>query len=79
MPNAYIVERDPDGAFRVRGKRVERLVAQTDFANDESAERFQRELARAGIERELERAGVESGDMVRIGTRELIWGEDAWT
>ena len=79
MPNAYIVERDPDGAFRVRGKRIERLVAQTDFANDESAERFQRELARAGIERDLERAGVESGDAVRIGARELIWGEDAWT
>ncbi|HWH24719.1 MAG TPA: GTPase ObgE, partial [Candidatus Limnocylindria bacterium] len=65
-----------DGAFRVRGQRIERLAAQTNFDNEESAERFQRDLARLGIERELVRAGVTPGDTVRIGGVELEWEHD---
>jgi GTP-binding protein len=71
--SGFTVTRDDDGALRVRGRRIERLVAQTDFENEESAERFQRELSRLGIERELQRAGVGSGETVRIGGRELEW------
>jgi GTP-binding protein len=73
----FSVDREDD-AFRVRGRRIERLVAQTDFDNEESAERFQRDLARLGIERELVRAGVRQGDTVRIGPTELEWDPDAW-
>src|SRR5690349_9182152 len=62
-----------DGAYQVRGKRIERLVAQTNFDNEESAERFQRDLARMGIDHALRRAGVRSGDTVRIGGTELEW------
>ena len=64
----------------VEGRRIERLVAQTDFENDESAGRFQRELARMGVVDELKKAGVESGDIVRIGEFELEWGGEsgAW-
>ena len=47
-----------DGAFRVRGKRIERIAAQTNFDVEESAERFQRDLARMGVDAELRRAGV---------------------
>jgi GTPase len=75
----FSVSRDADGALRVRGRRIERLVAQTDFGNAESASRFQRELARLGVDRELERAGVADGDSVRIGTTELEWGAEAWS
>ena len=74
--DGFAVEHDV-GGYRVRGRRVERLVAQTDFENEESAERFQRDLVRLGIDRELRRAGVSSGDTVRIGTRELEWEGDA--
>lgn len=70
--DAFAVARE-DGAFRVRGRRIERLVAQTDFGNEESAERFQRELRRLGIEDALRRAGVRPGDDVRIGSAELEW------
>ena len=45
-----------------RGKRIERIAAQTNFEVEESAERFQRDLARLGIDDELRRAGVEPGD-----------------
>lgn len=73
----FSVEREGDG-FRVRGRRIERLVAQTDFENEESAERFQRDLERMGIARELRRAGVQTGDAVAIGTLELEWGDEGW-
>ena len=62
-----------NGAFRVRGKRIERLAAQTDFTNEESAERFQRDLARLGVDQQLRRAGIGEGDTVRIGSTELEW------
>jgi GTP-binding protein len=49
-------------------------VAQTDFENEESASRLQRELARIGIVAALRDAGVEEGDTVRVGQTELEWG-----
>ena len=58
---ASVVEPE-DGAFRVRGRRIERIAAQTNFEVEESAERFQRDLARLGIDAALRRAGVEPGD-----------------
>ncbi len=70
--DGFALDRE-EGALRVRGKRIERLVAQTNFDNEESAERFQRELARLGIDDALRRAGVRSGDLVRIGGSELEW------
>ncbi len=77
MREGFSVEHEADG-YRVRGKRIERLAAQTDFDNEESAERFQRDLARLGIDRELRRAGVEVGDAVRIGAVELAWEPELW-
>jgi GTP-binding protein len=78
MGDGFIVEREVDGAFRVRGRRIERIAAQTDFDVDESAERFQRDLARLGIDAELRRAGVAAGDLVRIGGTELEWEPQRW-
>jgi len=74
--DAFSVEQE-DGVFLVRGRRIERLAAQTDFANEESAERFQRDLARLGVERELLRVGVGPGDTVRIGAVELEWEDES--
>jgi GTP-binding protein len=74
--DTFSVSRE-DGAFRVIGRRIERLAAQTNFENPESAERFQRDLARLGVERELVNAGVATGDTVRIGSVELEWDAEA--
>ena len=71
-------ESDEDGAFRVRGRRIERIAAQTNFDIEESAERFQRDLQRMGIDAELRRAGVRPGDLVRIGASELEWEAEPW-
>jgi GTP-binding protein len=76
----HSIEREDDGTFVVRGRRIERLAAQTDFSVAESAARFQRELARSGIEDALVHAGVEAGQTVRIGAIEMEWGSEpeAW-
>ena len=78
MGDGFAVELDGDGAFRVRGARIERIAAQTNFDVEESAERFQRDLARLGIEAELRRAGIAAGDLVRIGGTELEWEAQPW-
>ena len=70
--------RSRPASIRVRGTRIERIAAQTNFDVEESAERFQRDLARLGIDAELRRAGIEAGDLVRIGATELEWEPDAW-
>jgi GTP-binding protein len=77
-PESFTVELDGDGVFRLRGRRIELLAAQTNFDIDESAERFQRELQRTGIDAELRRAGISPGDMVRIGPIELEWEAELW-
>jgi GTP-binding protein len=77
-PDRVSVSRDADGGFRVAGKRIERLAAQTDFEIEESAERFQRNLERSGADAELQRAGIQPGDTVRIGSVELEWEGEPW-
>ena len=77
MGDGFVVDREAD-AFRVRGKRIERIAAQTNFEVEESAERFQRDLARLGIDSELRRAGIVPGDLVRIGAAELEWEAQPW-
>ena len=76
--DAAIVEADDDGGYRVHGARIERIALQTDFAIEESAERFQRDLERMGIDAQLRRAGVQPGDTVRFGTVELEWSAEPW-
>jgi GTP-binding protein len=78
MGEGFSLDRDADGVVRVRGQRIERSAAQTNFDVEESAERFQRELARLGVDRELRRAGIEAGDLVRIGSVELEWEAQPW-
>jgi GTP-binding protein len=75
--DGFTLERE-DEAFRVRGRRIERIAVQTNFEVEESADRFQRDLARLGIDEALRRAGVQPGDTVRIGRVEFEWGADAW-
>jgi GTP-binding protein len=78
LGDAFTIDLDADGVIRVRGRRIERLAAQTNFEVEESAERFQRDLVRLGIDAELRRAGIASGDAVRFGDVELEWEADAW-
>jgi GTP-binding protein len=74
--NAFTVFRVVgEDAFRVRGPRVERAAAMTDFENPEAADRFQRILDAIGVNQRLRELGIENGDAVRIGIYELEWME----
>jgi GTP-binding protein len=62
-------------AFRLRGTKVERVTAMTNFDQEESVLRLHRIFKSMGVTDALERAGVKDGDYVRIGEVELEWGE----
>jgi GTPase len=71
----FSVVRDDDGAFRVRGRAAERVVAMADMTNTEALAYVQDRFRRMGVERALTRAGAREGDVVRIGDVELEFVE----
>lgn len=73
--NAFTLERDDEGSYIVRGKRIERAAKQTYWDYDESIMRFQRILEATGITEALVKAGVQVGDTVFIGEHELEWSD----
>jgi GTP-binding protein len=75
--DAFTILKMGDGEFRVRGRRIERIVAMTPMENDEALERLQIMLERMGISRALEREGVKDGDLVHFGNFDLHWQEHA--
>lgn len=75
LDEGWEVVAEGDG-LRVRGRRIERSAARTNFTNPESRDRFQRLLERLGIDAELRRHGVAEGSTVRIGPVELEWGDE---
>ncbi|HJZ49940.1 MAG TPA: GTPase ObgE [Roseiflexaceae bacterium] len=68
----FSVEPEGDG-WRVRGKKIERLISMTNFAQSESLMRIQRVLQASGINDALLEAGVQEGDTVYIEKAALIW------
>lgn len=72
--DTFQVEAPGAGMYRVRGRRVERLVAMTDLASEEGTDHLQKQLERLGVFQALERAGVQVGDTVQIGDWETEWG-----
>lgn len=63
---SFTITRADDGAFVVNGKDIEKLVAMTNFNNDEGIRRFQLIWRRLGIESALKERGIKEGDTVRI-------------
>jgi GTP-binding protein len=66
-PEGVVVERGPDGAWVVRGRKAERAVAVNDITNAEALDYVQHRLKRMGVDRALARAGARSGESVHIG------------
>ncbi len=61
--------------YRVRGKKVERVIAMTIWSQDEGAARAHRVLQAMGVNDALRTAGIQEGDLVQIGDTELEWRE----
>ncbi|WP_378953165.1 GTPase ObgE [Pelosinus sp. sgz500959] len=67
----FTIGRDMDGAYLVRGKGIEKLVAMTNFDNEEGLRRFQQVFRKRGMEDALKENGIKEGDTVRIGEMEF--------
>lgn len=65
--------RKEDGVFVISGERIERLAAMTDFDSDEGLGRFERILAKMGVEKKLREMGAAQGDTVRIAEFEFLY------
>lgn len=72
---AWDVEEIANG-FEVTGKRIERMIAMTDLANDEALRYLHRRLERIGVLKRLEEMGARDGDTVRIGDFEFAYEAD---
>jgi GTP-binding protein len=64
----FVIEREA-GAFRVNGRRIERLVADADLDDPRSVAELQRKLVKEGVEKALAAAGARRGDDVMIGSK----------
>lgn len=75
----FAVRKLSDGVFRVEGGRVERMVVQTDWDNEEAIAFLQHRFKKLGVDQELERAGARNGDEIRIVGRSFVYesGDDA--
>ena len=62
----FNVQRTGDGAFRVEGEGIVRLLARHDLDNDEALAHVEGRLRRMGVISALEAAGFEPGDDVEI-------------
>ena len=63
---AFEIVRLSRHVFRVVGPRVERMVVQTDFENEEAIAYLQHRLKRIGVDRALDEAGACDGDEIHI-------------
>jgi GTP-binding protein len=72
-PDAFQIVRDNDGTFVISGDRIERLASMTNFDSDEALGRFERVLAKMGVEKKLREMGAAEGDTVRIGEYEFTY------
>ncbi len=64
-----------DDVFEVSGKRIEKLLALTNFNSDEGLQRFQRTINKMGLEAALREQGIQVGQTVRIKNFEFDYSE----
>lgn len=72
LGDEFTVAKEGD-LFRVRGRKVERLFAMTNFDQEEAVRRFQNILKKMGVEKLLEREGAQPGDTIMIGDMEFTY------
>lgn len=72
----FTVERQQDGVFLVRGRRVERWVQMLPLEDRGAARYLQGRLRRAGVEQALIDAGARDGDDVQIGENIFVFAPE---
>ena len=64
---AFEIDRGPDGAWRVRGEAVDRLMARFDLEHEDALAHVEGRLRALGVIEALEARGFEPGDEVELG------------
>jgi len=59
--------------FYISGKKIERLVAMTDFSQKEAVTRLQNIFKKIGLEKALLAQNITDGDTVKVGDYEFIY------
>ncbi|GAB4115917.1 MAG: GTPase ObgE [Candidatus Caldatribacteriota bacterium] len=55
--------------YEVYGEEIERIVAMTDFDNQEALAYFQKKIKKIGLEKALIKKGIKDGEEVKIGEK----------
>ncbi len=74
-PDKVTITRNDAGDFIVSGKSLEKLVAMTNFGNDEAVRRFQYIWRLKNIDERLRQLGIKEGMTVHIGEMEFEYQE----
>jgi GTP-binding protein len=74
-PDKVTITRNDAADFIVHGESLEKLVAMTNFNNDEAVRRFQYIWHIKGIDEKLRERGIKEGQTVRIGDMEFEYRE----
>ena len=69
------IERNDAGDFVVRNKNLEKIVAMTNFNNDEGLRRFQYIWRMKNVDQLLRERGIKEGMTVHVGLMEFEWRE----
>ena len=67
----FTIRKLKEGLFEAFGPKIDRLIRETTFGNEESIRRFSRNLRRLGVDDALRAEGTKNGDMVRVGDYEF--------
>ena len=62
----FTITRESDGAFVLKGDKIEKLFKMTDFSRDETINRFSRQLRGMGVDDALRERGAKDGDTIRL-------------
>ena len=74
-PNQFEVHREDGDKWRVSGIAIERAAKMTFWEHDGSVRRFQKMIAKLGVDDALRKAGIQPGHTVYVGDFELEWQE----
>ncbi len=74
-PRAFTIVHEPGGGWRIKSAAIERAAEMTPWDQSGSVRRFQRLLAKLGVDDQLKEAGAQEGDTVYIGDFELEYKE----
>lgn len=74
--DGFVISRADTGAYVVKGDKIEKLIAMTNFAQPDSWDRLRRVFRTIGLDKALKKAGAVEGDNVRISEREFEWSDE---